>query len=555
MYNQGILLVFIIIIVVMFLIYFTVFNKKGLKKSIDLSNSSNNLKEESNNLKEKNEEIKMNDFHNNSIEDCIHINNTYYNKTMMQYFEWYCSNDGLFWKKIKEEAKELKNIGITALWLPPAYKGVNGIDDVGYGVYDLYDLGEFEQKGSIRTKYGLKDEYLEAINVAHENGIEVYADIVLNHKGGGESSEIISAVPVDSNNRNNPTGEKREIEAYTVFNFPNRGNKYSSYKWSAEDFTGVDFDGITNEKRIFKFDKKDWAQEVDNENGNYDYLMFNDIDMNNRNVVEELKNWGRWYLEETNIDGVRLDAIKHIKFDFFKEWLDDLRKEKQVFAIGEYWSGDINKLNYYIDKSGNSMSLFDVPLHYNFYKASNSNGLFDMRNIEDNTLLKSNPEKAVTFVDNHDTQIGQSLESWIEPWFKLLAYTFILTRKDGYPCIFYGDYYGISENNFAGFKDEINLILHARKYYSYGIQHDYIDNEDVIGWTREGEFSHKDSGLATLITNASGGNKIMYVGKNHIGEVWRDITGNVNKEVIIDENGNGDFFVNERSYTIWTKKI
>ena len=49
--------------------------------------------------------------------------------------------------------------GITDVWLPPAYKAASGKQDAGYGVYDLYDLGEFDQKGSIETKYGTKDEY------------------------------------------------------------------------------------------------------------------------------------------------------------------------------------------------------------------------------------------------------------------------------------------------------------------------------------------------------------------------------------------------------------
>ena len=69
------------------------------------------------------------------------------NGTMMQYFEWYLPS-GMLWNKMKEEAPNLAACGITALWIPPAYKGNSGINDVGYGVYDLYDLGEFDQKGT-----------------------------------------------------------------------------------------------------------------------------------------------------------------------------------------------------------------------------------------------------------------------------------------------------------------------------------------------------------------------------------------------------------------------
>ena len=80
------------------------------------------------------------------------------NGIMMQYFEWYMECNQNLWNMVAENAEKLSEIGITALWLPPAYKGMAGKDDVGYGVYDLYDLGEFDQKGSIKTKYGSKDE-------------------------------------------------------------------------------------------------------------------------------------------------------------------------------------------------------------------------------------------------------------------------------------------------------------------------------------------------------------------------------------------------------------
>ena len=82
------------------------------------------------------------------------------NGVMMQYFHWYMPDDGSLWNQLADKAEELAKIGITSLWLPPAYKGISGGMDVGYGIYDLFDLGEFDQKGSVRTKYGTKDEYI-----------------------------------------------------------------------------------------------------------------------------------------------------------------------------------------------------------------------------------------------------------------------------------------------------------------------------------------------------------------------------------------------------------
>jgi alpha-amylase len=105
------------------------------------------------------------------------------------------------------------------------------------------------------------------------------------------------------------------------------------------------------------------------------------------------------------------------------------------------WSGNVDDLQRYISDTASAMSLFDVPLHYHFRDASVSGNAYDMRTILDRTLVKEQPTKAVTFVDNHDTQPCQWLESWVEPWFKPLAYALILLRREGYPCVFYGAYY------------------------------------------------------------------------------------------------------------------
>ena len=85
------------------------------------------------------------------------------NGTMLQGFEWDLPADGRHWRKLAFRARWLAFCGFTAVWLPPAAKGNAGIHDVGYGVYDLYDLGEFNQKGTVRTKYGTAAEYVDCI--------------------------------------------------------------------------------------------------------------------------------------------------------------------------------------------------------------------------------------------------------------------------------------------------------------------------------------------------------------------------------------------------------
>ncbi|OPH00410.1 hypothetical protein B2I21_00055, partial [Chryseobacterium mucoviscidosis] len=75
------------------------------------------------------------------------------NETMIQYFHWYSEGDSKLWKEAEQNAKYLAGLGITSVWFPPAYKGATGGHSIGYDAYDLYDLGEFDQKGTIPTKY------------------------------------------------------------------------------------------------------------------------------------------------------------------------------------------------------------------------------------------------------------------------------------------------------------------------------------------------------------------------------------------------------------------
>ena len=105
----------------------------------------------------------------------------------------------------------------------------------------MFDLGEFDQKGTVPTKYGTKEQYLDATKTLKEKGIRVVADIVLNHKAGGDEKERFNAIKVDENNRQKNISDAFEIESFTKFTFPGRGDKYSDFKWDFTCFSGVDF--------------------------------------------------------------------------------------------------------------------------------------------------------------------------------------------------------------------------------------------------------------------------------------------------------------------------
>ena len=127
----------------------------------------------------------------------------------------------------------------------------------------------------------------------------------------------------------------------------------------------------------------------------------------------------------------------------------------------------------------------------------------------------------------------------------------IFLMKNGYPCLFYGDYYGVKGEKSPHTKI-IDILL--RRKYAYGEQVDYFDHPSIIGFVRLGDEDHPDSGLVFLMSNDEGGHKTMCLGKEHKGEVWHEITGSIPVEVVLDEEGNGDFSVGARNLAVWVKK-
>lgn len=479
------------------------------------------------------------------------------NDTLMQYFEWYLPNDGNHWQRLADDAPHLAQKGISKIWMPPAFKGTSS-NDVGYGVYDLFDLGEFDQKGTVRTKYGKKEDYLKAIATLKANGISPLADVILNHKASADHVERFEVVEVDATDRTKILTEPFEIEGWTNFTFDGRQKAYNDFEWHWYHFTGTDFDAKTGRTGIFQIqgDNKGWANNdlVDDENGNYDYLMYADLDFKHPEVIQNIYDWADWFIQTTGISGFRLDAVKHIDSFFMKNFIRDMTEKygEDFYVFGEFWNDDEEANNDYLENIDYGFDLVDVKLHQNLFDASRQAENYDLRQIFDGSLASNHPQSAVTFVDNHDTQRGQALESAVEEWFKPAAYALILLREAGLPCVFYGDYYGI-QGDFAqeSFQDIIDKLLDLRQYYAYGQQEDYLDDANCIGWTRLGYDEHEKP-LALILSNKDATHKSMFVGEKWAGATFTDYLGNCQESVIIDQDGWGDFPVEAKSVSAWT---
>ncbi|MGK7893047.1 MAG: alpha-amylase family glycosyl hydrolase [Xenococcus sp. (in: cyanobacteria)] len=172
-----------------------------------------------------------------------------------------------------------------------------------------------------RTKYGDKLQLKSAIDKLHDKNVQVYADVVVNHKFGGKADgtfwQAVRVEPEDRNYLRFGDGFEEgiiDIEAYTTFDFPARSGKYSSFEWQVWHFDG--FDSVKkirqngaeweqkDESRSYLYfplfnnpgwepAEKSFEEWVSLEKGNYDYLTGNDLDYGRFDVREEIKYWGR----------------------------------------------------------------------------------------------------------------------------------------------------------------------------------------------------------------------------------------------------------------------
>lgn len=468
-------------------------------------------------------------------------------QTMIQFFEWYINDDATFYKELIEKAESLSKIGFTKVWMPPAYKGQAGIHDVGYGVYDMYDLGEFDQKGTIPTKYGTKDEYLKAIETLHKYGLQVIADIVFNHRMGADEKETIKATVMDWNDRNEPIEAEKTVEVWTKYTFPNRKGKYSKFTWDWKCFVGTDYNAKNKETELMTFEDKTWDQRVSQEEGNFDFIMGTDVDFRNPDVLVELYEWSKWYKKFTGVDGYRFDAIKSIDSHFFTGWTKAQKEyhDNEMYTVGEYWSGDVRELEQYLRDCEYCMNLFDVAFHFNLFNASKSYDRYDMRIIFENTLVTSNNDHACAFVDNHDTQPGQALESWIESWFKLHAYSLVLLRNFKVPCVFYGDLYGIKHDGIEPVK-HLDKLVWIRKNILGDEIIDQFNDYNCVGWLVKNEHP-----VVVVMTNGRASSKEFDL-QGYENKRFIDITSD--KIVQIDENSHGKFDCFDGSCSIFIEE-
>jgi alpha-amylase len=443
---------------------------------------------------------------------------------MLQAFYWNCpqleNQEHNWWQYLNDQMPTIKKAGFTSIWLPPPSKAATD-PSMGYNIYDYFDLGEFNQKGTTKTWFGSKQELIDLVKTAHEYEIDVYADIVINHNSGGDEEE---ENPID-----------KEMHPGT-----NR-KRWTKFIPKSEKF------------------RRDWKCFHPSPYERYDDSLYGDMpDLCHRNpyVLGNLLKYVRWLVEEIGFDGYRYDFVKG-----YGSWMatsiQDLRVRKNgkyttLFGVGECW-GDYLTIKQWLTEtnmlSDNPACAFDFPLHYRLKDLCDAHG-YSLKELgKPGTVCSDSPLNAVTFVDDHDTDDKEPIINN-----KNLAYAYILTHE-GYPCVFWKDYFNYhlaKENTPNG----IEALIKIHEQYAGGATTLLYVDDDLYIMQRSG--TEKQEGLIFVLNNRGDAWNGHWVNTK-----WQNVkltpkawgTNIPNIEAPIEKwtqsDGSGEFYAPPRGYAVY----
>lgn len=265
-------------------------------------------------------------------------------ESMVQYFN-------TSWKEITHKMPELAEAGYDSIWLPPPTKGSGGLS-VGYDLWDRFDLGSKDQRGSISTRYGTEAELLELVEVAHRFGIRIYFDNIMNHNAfdvpgynAGTPIDVYPGfVPEDfhlritedgfyrkwDNTRNwNDAWQVQQLGLADLIDIAAEPGTINRNHGTSEGATiqKVTFVRHPDQPEYYCYKPTAPGQKHSADEGQYvgfgpnNGITVADLAANqafySEYVEDLLHRAARWLMDHTKADGLRLDAVKHIPDDFF----------------------------------------------------------------------------------------------------------------------------------------------------------------------------------------------------------------------------------------------
>ena len=286
--------------------------------------------------------------------------------------------------KIEEWIPHLKEMSVNAIYFAPIFES-------SYHGYDTKDYYKVDKR------LGSNEDFKELCEKLHQNNIKIILDGVFNHVG-------------------------REFWAFKDVQDKGRNSRYCSW------FANLNFDSKSPMGDEFNY--QSW-------NGCYDLVKLN---LRNQEVLDHLLHAVGAWIDEFNIDGLRLDAADSIDFEFFKALKKFTEAKKDDFwLMGEVIHGDytrwanpdsLDSVTNYECYKGNYSSHNDK----NYFEIAYSlNRLFGAGGIYKDLCLYN-------FADNHDVNRLASTLKISEHIYNV--YTLLFTIP-GVPSIYYGSEYGI----------------------------------------------------------------------------------------------------------------
>jgi alpha-amylase len=352
---------------------------------------------------------------------------------------------GVWWDTLAAVAPELSGAGFSAVWTPSPAKGMSGVQSMGYDPYDYYDLGDLNQKGSVRTRFGTRAELEAGLTALQGQGVGVMTDLVLGHRAG---ADFVSA--------NNSYRQAYDCQDAAL---PDSG--YTFFSPASGRFPG--------DSTHFHPNSHQGPYPLGHCNLNppyHDAVFFEDVCYFHGedtvppppgwffgphilgHVGDSLIAWGRWLMNDIGFDGVRLDAVKHIEPGFMGPFLVELVNGIQPFAVGEFFDSNMGLVKSWHDQvevfntsstgtKDANLAMFDFNLRYALRDmCNNTGGGYDMWNLNSRGLRfhaePMDPEDIVTFVENHDVdRIGLIYANPGDPGAEAVGGSFIKRHTDG----------------------------------------------------------------------------------------------------------------------------
>lgn len=361
----------------------------------------------------------------------------------------------------------LEGLGITAVWMTPIFRNnptqSDGSTEFGFGAaYHGYWIIDFENAD---PHLGSNEDLTAFINAAHSRGIKVFFDIVLNHTG-----DIIDYAEQTYNYRNKEEYPYLDAE----------GNLFDDSDYAAGDtfpeldaatsfpYTPVfrDAAGATAKSPAWLNDPTYYHNRGDSsfvgENSVYgDFFGLDDLFTEQPAVRDGLIELYKQIITDFNIDGYRIDTVKHVNIELWQKFGPEIMAHAQAegktdfFMFGEVFDGNPAFMSRYTT-AGNLPSVLDFGLQgqaNGFATGANpTNNLRDLFANDDYfTDADSNAYMLANFVSNHDIgRIGRNVQNsdpdtaeseWVAR--STLGHALMYFSR-GFPVVYYGDEQGFT---------------------------------------------------------------------------------------------------------------